>query len=84
MYVLVCSKRLGIVLREWDNGYVNGNGDGSGTDDKVPAKLKEGDSEQDVLLADGKEFVFKESAATALENAGVSLDKINDAGANAR
>ena len=65
-----------------DNGYVNGNGDGSGTDDKVPAKLKEGDSEQDVLLAT-KEFVFKESAATALENAGVSLDKINDAGANA-
>jgi hypothetical protein len=65
-----------------DNGYVNGNGDGSGTDDKVPAKLKEGDSEQDVLLAT-KEFVFKESAATALENAGISLDKINDAGTNA-
>ena len=65
-----------------DNGYVNGNGDGSGTDDKVPAKLKEGDSEQDVLLAT-KEFVFKESAATALENAGVSLDKINNAGTNA-
>ena len=65
-----------------DNGYVNGNGDGSGTDDKVPAKLKEGDSEQDVLLAT-KEFVFKESAATALDNAGISLDKINDAGTNA-
>ena len=65
-----------------DNGYVNGNGDGSGTDDKVPAKLKEGNSEQDVLLAT-KEFVFKESAATALENAGISLDKINDAGTNA-
>ena len=65
-----------------DNGYVNGNGDGSGTDDKVPAKLKEGDSEQDVLLAT-KEFVFKESAATALEDAGISLDKINDAGPNA-
>ena len=65
-----------------DNGYVNGNGDGSGTDDKVPAKLKEGDSEQDVLLAT-KEFVFKESAATALEDAGISLDKINDAGTNA-
>ena len=65
-----------------DNGYVNGNGDGSGTDDKVPAKLKEGDSEQDVLLAT-KEFVLKESAATALEDAGISLDKINDAGPNA-
>ena len=65
-----------------DNGYVNGNGDGSGTDDKVPAKLKEGDSEQDVLLAT-KEFVFKESAATALDNAGISLDKINGAGTNA-
>ena len=32
------------------NGVVRGNGDGSGTDDKVPAKLKEGNSEQDVLL----------------------------------
>ena len=65
-----------------ENGEVRGNGDGSGTDDKVPAKLKEGNSEQDVLLADG-EFVLRKDATQALEKAGVSLNKINDAGPNA-
>lgn len=65
-----------------DNGYVNGNGDGSGTDDKVPAKLKEGNSEQDVLLAEG-EFVLRKDAYEALRDAGVNVDKVNDAGSNA-
>ena len=65
-----------------DNGYVNGNGDGSGTDDKVPAKLKEGNSEQDVLLAEG-EFVLRKDAYEALKDAGVNVDKVNDAGSNA-
>jgi hypothetical protein len=64
------------------NGVVRGNGDGSGTDDKVPAKLKEGNSEQDVLLAEG-EFVLRKDAYEALKNAGVNVDKINDAGSNA-
>jgi len=65
-----------------NNGYVNGNGDGSGTDDKVPAKLKEGNSEQDVLLAEG-EFVLRKDAYEALKDAGVNVDKVNDAGSNA-
>ncbi len=64
------------------NGVVRGNGDGSGTDDKVPAKLKEGNSEQDVLLADG-EFVLRKDAYEALKDAGVNVDKVNDAGSNA-
>lgn len=64
------------------NGVVRGNGDGSGTDDRVPAKLKEGNSEQDVLLADG-EFVLRKDAYEALKDAGVNVDKVNDAGSNA-
>lgn len=64
------------------NGVVRGNGDGSGTDDKVPAKLKEGNSEQDVLLAEG-EFVLRKDAYEALRDAGVNVDKVNDAGSNA-
>jgi len=64
------------------NGVVRGNGDGSGTDDKVPAKLKEGNSEQDVLLAEG-EFVLRKDAYEALKDAGVNVDKVNDAGSNA-
>jgi len=65
-----------------ENGVVRGNGDGSGTDDKVPAKLKEGNSEQDVLLAEG-EFVLRKDAYEALKDAGVNVDKVNDAGSNA-
>ena len=37
-------------------GEVNGPGDGSGVDDKVPASLE---GQQDVLLADG-EFVLRQ------------------------
>ena len=65
-----------------ENGEVRGNGDGSGTDDKITAQLKDGDATQDVLLADG-EFVLRKDTTEALEKAGVSLNKINDAGPNA-
>lgn len=65
-----------------ENGEVRGNGDGSGTDDKVTAQLKDGDATQDVLLADG-EFVLRKDAYEALKGAGVNVDKVNDAGSNA-
>ena len=65
-----------------ENGEVRGNGDGSGTDDKITAQLKDGDATQDVLLADG-EFVLRKDAYEALKGAGVNVDKINDAGSNA-
>jgi len=66
------------------NGMVRGNGDGSGTDDKVTAQLKDGDATQDVLLADG-EFVLRKDATEAIEKmyGGGVLDKVNDAGPNA-
>ena len=67
-----------------ENGRVGGNGNGSGTDDKVPAKLKEGNSEQDVLLAEN-EFVLRADAADSIEKmyGGGMLDKVNDAGSDA-
>ena len=65
-----------------ENGEVRGNGDGSGTDDKITAQLKDGDATQDVLLADG-EFVLRKDAYEALKGAGVNVDKVNDAGSNA-
>ena len=61
---------------------MGGNGDGTGTDDKVPGKLKEGNAEQDVLIAEG-EFVMRKDAYEALKDAGVNVDKVNDAGSNA-
>ena len=66
------------------NGMVRGNGDGSGVDDMVTAQLKDGDSTQDVLLADG-EFVMRKDATDSLQKAygDNMLDKINDAGPNA-
>jgi hypothetical protein len=65
-----------------ENGVVRGNGDGSGVDDMVTAQLKDGDATQDVLLADG-EFVLRKDAYEALKDAGVNVDKVNDAGSNA-
>ena len=67
-----------------ENGMVRGNGDGSGTDDKITAQLKDGDATQDVLLADG-EFVLRKDATQAIEKkyGGGALDKINDAGPDA-
>ena len=67
-----------------ENGMVRGNGDGSGTDDKVTAQLKDGDATQDVLLADG-EFVLRKDTTEAIEKmyGGGVLDKVNDAGPNA-
>ena len=65
-----------------ENGEVRGNGDGSGVDDMVTAQLKDGDATQDVLLADG-EFVLRKDAYEALKDAGVNVDKVNDAGSNA-
>jgi hypothetical protein len=67
-----------------ENGMVRGNGDGSGTDDKVTAQLKDGDATQDVLLADG-EFVLRKDATQAIEKkyGGGALDKINNAGPDA-
>jgi hypothetical protein len=58
-------------------GEVNGPGDGSGVDDKVPASLE---GQQDVLLADG-EFVLRKKTADALEKkyGGGFLDAINEA-----
>lgn len=58
-------------------GEVNGPGDGSGVDDKVPATLE---GQQDVLLADG-EFVLRKKTADALEKkyGGGFLDAINEA-----
>ena len=67
-----------------ENGEVRGNGDESGTDDKVTAQLKDGDATQDVLLADG-EFVLRKDATQAIEKkyGGGALDKINNAGPDA-
>jgi len=65
-----------------ENGEVRGNGDGSGIDDMVTAQLKDGDATQDVLLADG-EFVLRKDAYESLKDAGVNVDKVNDAGPDA-
>ena len=69
-------------FRSGENGEVRGPGDGSGTDDKVPAMMEDGSG--DVLLSDG-EFVMRKDATDALEKqfgAGF-LDEVNDAGAGA-
>jgi hypothetical protein len=69
-------------FRSGENGEVRGPGDGSGTDDKVPAVMEDGSG--DVLLSDG-EFVMRKDATDALEKkfgAGF-LDEVNDAGAGA-
>ena len=61
-----------------ERGMVKGPGDGSGTDDKVPATI---DGEQDLLLTDG-EFVMRKSATDALEKkfGGGFLSEVNKAG----
>jgi hypothetical protein len=69
-------------FRSGENGEVRGVGDGSGTDDKVPARMADGSG--DVLLSDG-EFVMRKDASDALEKqfgAGF-LDEVNDAGPGA-
>jgi LysM repeat protein len=60
-----------------ENGIVNGPGDGSGTDDKVPATI---DGEKDVLLAAG-EMVLRKKTTDALEAAlgEGGLDAVNAA-----
>jgi LysM repeat protein len=60
-----------------ENGIVNGPGDGSGTDDKVPATI---DGEQDVLLTNN-EYVLREPTTAALEAAlgKGGLDAVNAA-----
>lgn len=65
-------------FREGEKGIVRGPGDGSGTDDKVPATI---DGEQDVLLTEG-EFVMRKSATDALEKkyGGGFLSAVNKAG----
>ena len=62
-------------------GEVNGPGDGSGVDDKVPASLE---GQQDVLLADG-EFVLRANTADKLTKAfgGGFLDAVNQSEDNA-
>ena len=64
-------------FKDGENGIVRGPGDGSGSDDKVPATL---DNQQDVLLTEG-EYVFREPTTDALTKAygGGFLDKINEA-----
>lgn len=64
-----------------EKGMVRGPGDGSGTDDKVPATI---DGEQDVLLTEG-EFVLRKDATDALEKkfGGGFLSSVNGAGKNA-
>lgn len=64
-------------FKNGENGIVRGPGDGSGSDDKVPATL---DNQQDVLLTEG-EYVFREPTTDALTKAygGGFLDKINEA-----
>jgi hypothetical protein len=64
-----------------EKGMVRGPGDGSGTDDKVPATI---DGEQDVLLTDG-EFVMRKEATDALEKkyGGGFLSAVNKAGKDA-
>ena len=61
-----------------ERGMVNGPGDDSGEDDKVPATI---DGEQDLLLTDG-EFVMRKSATDALEKkfGGGFLSEVNKAG----
>lgn len=65
-----------------ENGEVRGPGDGSGTDDMVPAQMADGSG--DVLLSDG-EYVLRKSAADSLgEEFGEEfLDKVNRAGPDA-
>jgi hypothetical protein len=62
-------------------GEVNGPGDGSGVDDKVPASLE---GKEDVLLADG-EYVLRAETAKSLENMyGIDfLDTLNESEKNA-
>jgi hypothetical protein len=62
-------------------GEVNGPGDGSGVDDKVPASLE---GQEDVLLADG-EFVLRANTADKLTKAfgGGFLDAVNQSEDNA-
>lgn len=64
-----------------EKGEVRGPGDGSGTDDMVPATI---DGEQDVLLSDG-EFVVRKDSTDALENEFGSgfMDRLNKAGTRA-
>lgn len=64
-----------------DKGMVRGPGDGSGTDDMVPATI---DGEQDVLLSDG-EFVVRKDSTDALEDEFGSgfMDRMNRAGSRA-
>jgi hypothetical protein len=64
-----------------EKGMVRGPGDGSGTDDKVPATI---DGEQDVLLTDG-EFVMRKESTDALEKkyGGGFLSAVNKAGKDA-
>jgi hypothetical protein len=64
-----------------ENGEVRGPGDGSGTDDMVPALV---DGQSDVLLSDG-EFVMRKDATDALNNAFGKefMDKMNSAGSRA-
>jgi hypothetical protein len=67
---------------EGENGEVKGPGDGSGTDDMVPAKMDDGSG--DVLLSDG-EFVMRKDAVDAIEKkfGGGTLDSVNKAGPKA-
>lgn len=62
-------------------GEVNGPGDGSGVDDKVPASLE---GQEDVLLASG-EYVLRAETAKSLENMyGMDfLDTLNESEKNA-
>ena len=62
-------------------GEVNGPGDGSGVDDKVPASLE---GQEDVLLADG-EYVLRAKTADALSKkyGGGFLDAVNQSEDNA-
>jgi hypothetical protein len=64
-----------------ENGEVRGPGDGSGTDDMVPATI---DGEQDVLLSDG-EFVVRKDSTDALEDefGDGFMDRMNRAGTRA-
>lgn len=64
-----------------EKGEVRGPGDGSGTDDKVPATI---DGQQDVLLTEG-EFVLRKDATDALEKkyGGGFLSAVNKAGKDA-
>ena len=69
-------------FEEGENGEVRGPGDGSGTDDMVPARMDDGSG--DVLLSDG-EFVLRKDATDALERkfGGGFLDSVNNAGPRA-